>query len=186
MGCDCGKPKCDGHCGVSPAVLQINNPSGCVYFRKVEVPASIGDDETYPPYDGQYRNVLLVYKANGHVYMFSSDGIPIFISDGGKAIKNYDELENKPSINEHELTGNSSLDDIGVTDAISDALEGYTPTASLAAVATSGSYSDLSGAPNVVQTIGQSTTDVMSQKAVTDIIGNVETILNTLNVGAGV
>ena len=41
------------------------------------------------------------------------------------------------------------------------------------------------GGVNVVQTTGQSTTDVMSQKAVTDIIGNVETILQTLNSGNG-
>lgn len=39
--------------------------------------------------------------------------------------------------------------------------------------------------PTVVQTTGQSTTDVMSQKAVTDIIGNVATILQTLNSGNG-
>ena len=41
------------------------------------------------------------------------------------------------------------------------------------------------GGPTVVQTTGQSTTDVMSQKAVTDIIGDVETILQTLNSGTG-
>ena len=39
--------------------------------------------------------------------------------------------------------------------------------------------------PTVVQTTGQSTTSVMSQKAVTDIIGDVETILQTLNSGNG-
>lgn len=38
---------------------------------------------------------------------------------------------------------------------------------------------------NVVQTTGQSTEDVMSQKAVTDIIGNVETALNIINNGTG-
>lgn len=45
----------------------------------------------------------------------------------------------------------------------------------------------ITDAPNltVVQTTGQSTTDVMSQKAVTDLIGNVETILQTLNSGNG-
>lgn len=36
----------------------------------------------------------------------------------------------------------------------------------------------------VVQTTGQSTTDVMSQKAVTDIIGDVETALNLINNGS--
>ena len=39
--------------------------------------------------------------------------------------------------------------------------------------------------PTIIQTTGQSTTSVMSQKAVTDIIGNVETILQTLNSGNG-
>lgn len=41
------------------------------------------------------------------------------------------------------------------------------------------------GSITVVQTTGQSTTDVMSQKAVTDIIGNVESALNTINNGTG-
>lgn len=38
---------------------------------------------------------------------------------------------------------------------------------------------------DIVQTTGQSQTAVMSQKAVTDEIGNIATILNTLNVGNG-
>lgn len=42
------------------------------------------------------------------------------------------------------------------------------------------------GSINVVQTTGQSTSDVMSQKAVTDIVGNVESALDTINNGTGV
>ena len=41
------------------------------------------------------------------------------------------------------------------------------------------------GGINVVQTTGQSTTDVMSQKAVTDILGDIETILHAINNGTG-
>ena len=37
--------------------------------------------------------------------------------------------------------------------------------------------------PSVVQTTGQSTTDVMSQKAVTDIIGDIESALHAINNG---
>ena len=48
-----------------------------------------------------------------------------------------------------------------------------------------GTWGTVSAGPAVVQTTGQSTTDVMSQKAVTDIIGDVETILATLNSGTG-
>lgn len=49
-----------------------------------------------------------------------------------------------------------------------------------------GTWATVSAGPAVVQTTGQSTTDVMSQKAVTDIIGNIETALQILNSGAGV
>ena len=48
-----------------------------------------------------------------------------------------------------------------------------------------GTWATAGGGPTVVQTTGQSTADVMSQKAVTDIIGDVETILQTLNSGNG-
>ena len=40
--------------------------------------------------------------------------------------------------------------------------------------------------PTVVQTVGTSTTDVMSQKAVTELVGDIETILTAINTGAGV
>lgn len=39
--------------------------------------------------------------------------------------------------------------------------------------------------PEVVQETGQSTTAVMSQKAVTDIIGDIESALNIINNGGG-
>ena len=54
---------------------------------------------------------------------------------------------------------------------------------------TTGEFTYIGGSapnPTVVQTTGQSTTNVMSQKAVTDIIGDIETILQTLTTGTGV
>ena len=140
--------KCEKDCN-TPKVLEIHNHECPVLFHRVLVPAAIGDDETNPPRNGQYRNVLLVYEANDHVYLFSSDGIPTFLSDGGQGVDDYNELENKPSINGHELIGDSSLEDLGVDEAISDALEDYTPTADLAAVALSGDYNDLSNTPTI-------------------------------------
>lgn len=142
--CNCKKDKC-----LSPAVLQINNHDCPTVFHKVTFPAAMGDDETNPPRNGQYRNVLLVYEANGHAYMFSSDGIPTLISDGSRGIDDYNELTNKPSIGGHELVGDSSLEDIGVMDAIEDALEDYTPTSDLAEVAFSGDYEDLENTPTI-------------------------------------
>ena len=137
--CDCNPPK----------ALEIKCPGEVVLFRKVEIPAGMGDDVTYPPRPGMYRNVLLVYKANNHVYMYSSDGIPTFISDGGEGTKDYEDLINKPSIDGYELSGDVTLEDIGVIDAIDDALEEYTPTDELADVALSGDYDDLINKPTI-------------------------------------
>lgn len=147
MGCDCGKPKCDGHCGVSPAVLEINNPSECVLFHRVEVPASMGDSTTNPPKSGAYKNVLLYYEADQTSWLYSSDGIPQKLVNG---LTDYEDAINLPQINGVTLLGNKSLADIGVTDAINNALQPYTPSSELAEVAFSGSYADLTDKPTVM------------------------------------
>lgn len=117
--CNCGKPKCDDHCGISPAVLQINNPSECVLFHRVEVPASMGDSKTNPPKSGAYRNVLLYYEADQTSWLYSSDGVPQKLVNG---ITNYEAAINLPQINGVTLLGNKSLGDLGITDAIDDAV----------------------------------------------------------------
>lgn len=87
MGCGCNrepKPKC------TPRVLEIEKPEEKVLFHKVVLPASAGDDITNPPTPGKYENVLLEYEANGHLYLYSSDGIPTQIP----AVNNdFNELE---------------------------------------------------------------------------------------------
>lgn len=50
----------------------------CETFRKVVIPAAMGDDSpTSPaaPANGAYHNALVEYEANGALYMYSSDGI---------------------------------------------------------------------------------------------------------------
>ena len=79
MACGCGKPKCNGKCGISPAVLQINN-SECTLFHRVDVPASMGDSTENPPKNGAYRNVLLYYEADENAFLYNSDGIPTRIT----------------------------------------------------------------------------------------------------------
>ena len=66
---------CNDKCEL-PKALQINNPGEVTLFHRVDIPASQGDDTTYPPKNGLYRNVLLVYLANNHSYLYNSDGIP--------------------------------------------------------------------------------------------------------------
>lgn len=81
MGCTaCGdKPKNDRH--FPGAVIEINNPEKLIAFRKVVIPASLGDDTAVPASIGKYRNVILYYEANSHVYLYSSDGIPTLIAE---------------------------------------------------------------------------------------------------------
>lgn len=100
-------------CG-TPKVLQVNCPPEVTLFHRTTIPAELGDDTTYPPKSGLYRNSLVVYEANKHTYMYSSDGIPTFISDGTSGTKDYNELFNKPLINTVELIGDKSLPDLGV------------------------------------------------------------------------
>lgn len=85
MSCNCGKPKCNGECGLSPAVLQINNRE-CVLFSKVSVPASMGDETTFPPKPGKYKNVVLYYESTKASFLYTSEGIPIRISADPSAI----------------------------------------------------------------------------------------------------
>ena len=61
------------------AVIEINNPETLVLLRKVVIPASMGDDTDVVPAVGKYHNVILQYEANGHIYLYSSDGIPTAI-----------------------------------------------------------------------------------------------------------
>lgn len=81
MGCEsCGERPNHTSKDFTKAVVEINNPETLVLFRKVSLPASMGTEEDTPASIGKYHNVLLVYEANGHIYLYSSDGIPTLLS----------------------------------------------------------------------------------------------------------
>ena len=98
MSCpECGTPKC--HCKknacASPAAIEIKNPSEIVNFRKVVVPASVGDETTNPPKVGAYSNVILQYEATGTTYIYSSECIPTLISDFSEAAALWKAIEDE-------------------------------------------------------------------------------------------
>lgn len=88
---------------------------------------------------------------------------------------NYNDLENKPKINNVELNGNKSLSDLGIQPAGNYALESeipdvsnfitkdvnnltyYTLSSGLSSVATSGSYNDLSNKPTIPSEVTETT-----------------------------
>lgn len=78
--CPVHKQSCkgsNGNCFCLPPKVVPVEVDGCpILFRKVEIPASVGDETTNPPEPGLYRNVLLYYEATGNTYLYSSDGMP--------------------------------------------------------------------------------------------------------------
>ena len=101
--------------------------------------------------------------------------VPSWAKQSTKPTYSYSEITNKPTI----PTKTSDLTNDG-----SDGTSTYVEDNDLAAVATSGSYSDLSGAPNVVQTLGTSTADIMSQDAVTSSLFKNTSTLNSIAIGS--
>lgn len=66
-----------------------------------------------------------------------------------RSVTSYEQLDDLPQINGVALEGDKSLEDLGITDAIDDALEDYTPTSGFAEVAFTGDYDDLIGTPTI-------------------------------------
>lgn len=108
----CGEPnkKCSCKNGATKAVIEIDNPETLVLLRKVVIPASMGDETTVPPEVGKYYNVVLEYEVNGHIYLYSSDGIPTYLrsTEGGGP-------------NVVQTTGSSAID-VMSQKAVTDAL----------------------------------------------------------------
>ena len=76
----CGEKPKDTAKDFTKAVIEIDNPETLVLFRKVVIPSSMGDETQVPAAVGKYSNVLLVYEANNHAYLYSSDGIPTLLT----------------------------------------------------------------------------------------------------------
>lgn len=58
--------------------VNCNNNKDCCPFRKIVIPAVMGDDSEgsdCAPENGAYRNALVEYEANGALYIYSSEGI---------------------------------------------------------------------------------------------------------------
>lgn len=97
MGCpDCKKKQnhqsyCDHD---TKSTVFIEGNTEIIMFRKVVIPASMGDETAVPVEVGKYRNVILEYEANKNVYIYSSDGIPARLS--AEVEKDFNNLDNRP------------------------------------------------------------------------------------------
>lgn len=54
-------------------------------LRFVDIPANLGDDSagsSVVPKNGAYCNAIVKYEANGAVYIYSTEGIPVNVKEG--------------------------------------------------------------------------------------------------------
>ena len=147
----CGdKPK-NSSKGFPRAVVEINNPESLVLLRKVVIPVSMGTEEDVPPTIGKYFNVLLQYEANGHIYLYSSDGIPTAIEANipQEVLDRIDQLEIDVDILEtglaNETTAREAADAAlsSSIDSLSSSLSAETAAREQADAALEGSINNL-------------------------------------------
>lgn len=154
----CGETPKNSSKDFTKAVVEINNPEKIVLFRKVVIPASMGGRDALPPAIGKYHNVLLEYEADGSLFLYSSDGIPTQLStDVTDLQRQLDALgievdnervervaadEELSNAIEEEATNRQDAD-TALSNQITDLDD------SLATVAKTGSYNDLSNKPTI-------------------------------------
>lgn len=83
-----------------PKVDCKKNACGCG-LKKVFLPAALGDDSaksSIAPKNGDYCNALVAYEANGHIYIYTVDGVPTLVDSGSG------DLERRMAIVERTLT----------------------------------------------------------------------------------
>lgn len=118
-----------------------------VFFRKVLIPTTMGDEKKYPPQNGAYRNALVYYEADGAMYIYSSDGL-------------YTRLDVPSGVTSvNGMTGDVVLDipeklsqlqnDTGFITKDVNNLTNYSKTSEFSRVAFTGSYLNLSDRPAI-------------------------------------
>ncbi len=106
MNCNCEKAPEFPTKAFIPGPIEIP-----INFRAVTIPADQGDDRTNPPLNGAYRNVVLKYAANGHTYIYSSDGIPIALLVEVGDIEFNDVLD-RPKYDGEPMTSSTNIPDL--------------------------------------------------------------------------
>lgn len=113
-----------------------------VPFRKVNIPASMGDDTTgeYIPENGLYKNALVEYEANGALYIYSSDGIFTKLGfntqGGGDVTKQYVDIQDSKVLEDAKSYTDSS------SGSVEDDMKDYADDAAADALQDAKDYAD--------------------------------------------
>lgn len=82
-------------------------------LRLISFPAALGDDSKgspVAPKNGDYCNALVKYESNGHIYVYSTEGVPERLSSNGTL--NFEELLNRPQYNGEVMTGETDIPEV--------------------------------------------------------------------------
>ena len=128
--------------------------------------------------DAKINGVNTLTIQEGENITIEQEGSTLTISStgGSGGTSDYEELENKPSINNVTLNGNKSLSDLGIQPS-----GNYVTPNDLSSVATSGSYNDLSNKPNIPSKTSDLTNDsgFITNSALTDYVSNTDYATNS-------
>lgn len=173
---------CNDTCrpGFVPGPPAPNYVSGCALeqaplLKTYVLPASLGTDapdQPYAPTIGAFRNAIVVYEANGHVYIYDSLGTPTLINDAA----NSGGGEDMP-INVVQTTGNSTSAVMSQNAVTNELDKTNTSVTSLSNRVTVIEQNGGGSSVSVVQNTGSSTTAVMSQNAVTKTVNDAISML---------
>ena len=113
-----------------------------VPFRKVEIPASMGDDTDgeYIPENGFYKNALVEYKANGALYIYSSDGIYTKLGyntqGSGDVTKSYVDIQDNKTLSSAKAYTDDELN------SLEDELKSFADAGDIATLRLAKTYTD--------------------------------------------
>ena len=108
------------------------------------------------------------------------------VSTGGEGTNDYERLKNKPLINNVQLIGNKTLEDLNIQENMNITTEDITNWNNKSEF--SGDYDDLSNKPTIPSSTSDLTndSDFTTKTYVDSIVGDIETVLTTITTGGGV
>lgn len=88
------------------------NPKAECPFRKVVIPAELGDETgEYAPENGAYQNALVEYEASHAIYIYSADGIFTRLTVTGAAVE-FEQLSGRPKYAGEQMTSSTNIPDV--------------------------------------------------------------------------
>lgn len=120
-----------------------------------------GTDQTqYPQHGETFIVPYFITDEHGHIVSAGNSEVQLPSGGGGGGTDNYNDLSNKPSINQVTLQGNKTASDLGLAPTShSHTKSEITDFPSLATVATTGDYDDLSDKPSIPSKTSDLTND---------------------------